>query len=218
MAESFIIAIDGPSAAGKGTLARKLAAHYDFAHLDTGALYRAVAYLLPDPDREIVPVDDLLKAVAQLTPALLAHPDLRSEQIGKRASRFSAVPQLRDALTEWQRQFAHDPPGMKKGAVLDGRDIGTVICPDAPVKFFVTASVEARAARRYKELQDRGRGAIYAQVLQDIEVRDARDRDRAVSPLRPAEDAQLIDSSALSAEEVFALAKTKIDRVRAGNP
>lgn len=208
---SFVIAIDGPSAAGKGTLARKIAQHYDFAHLDTGALYRAVAY-----EMDLAKLDwteeNAVRIARKLQPDRLLLSELRLERIGALASRVSVFPKLRQALIQWQRDFAHHPTGNRRGAVLDGRDIGTVICPDAPVKFFVTASPATRAQRRCKELQDRGESVIYAQILQDIEARDRHDRNRSIAPLIPASDALLLDSSALDADEVFAQAKMYIDK------
>jgi cytidylate kinase len=208
LAKRVVIAIDGPAAAGKGTLAHRLAAHYGLACLDTGLLYRAVAAHLKDRSDEAAAV-----AVARaLAPSWLTAPDLRGEQVGALASRIAAYPALRAALRRWQRDFAHDP-AHARGSILDGRDIGTVICPDADLKFFVTASAEARAARRYKELQESGASVIYPQILQDIEARDARDRKRDVAPLIPADDAIVIDSSDISADAVFEQARKCVDAI-----
>ncbi len=202
----MIIAIDGPAAAGKGTLARRLAEHFGLALLDTGLLYRAVGMNMArdgaDPDDAV-----LAEAAAKsLTLKNLEADDLRTEAAAEAASRVSAIPGVRAPLLEFQRNFAADPPGGAKGAVLDGRDIGTVVCPDADAKLFVTASVEVRAERRFKELRERGLDVIHGRVLADMEERDARDRDRAVSPLEPAEDAYQLDTSDLDADQVFAAA------------
>lgn len=203
----MIIAIDGPAAAGKGTLARHLAETLGFAFLDTGSLYRATA--LKVLNAGIDPNDDAACAAAArgLTPDDLGAPDLRREDVGQMASKVSAIPDVRAALLQFQRDFAAHPPGGKAGAVLDGRDVGTVVCPDADVKFFVTASVDVRAERRFKELQGAGENAIYARVLQEMRERDERDSSRAVAPLRPADDATVIDTSGLDAEQVFEQAR-----------
>lgn len=209
--KSFIIAVDGPAAAGKGTLARRLADHYRFAFLDSGSLYRGVALLVLrqgiDPYQESLVVD----IAGQLSPETLQDPEIRSETTSQTASKVAAIQAVRSVLLNWQRQFAAHPPGSLKGAVLDGRDIGTVVCPDAQAKLFVTASPEARAKRRFKELQDRGEGAIYARVLQDMVERDARDRARKAAPLKAAEDAFVIDTSDLTVDQVFERAKAFID-------
>ncbi len=211
---SLVVALDGPAAAGKGTLARRLADHYRLAYLDTGALYRAVGIAVLrqglDPADEIAAV----AAARDLSPALLTDPEIRTEAGGQAASKVGAIPAVRAALLDWQRHFAAKPPAGSQGAILDGRDIGTVVCPDAPVKIFITASTEARAQRRFKELQEKGAGAIYARVLQDMQERDARDQDRAVAPLTPAADALVIDTSALTADQVFDRAVAHIDRIR----
>jgi CMP/dCMP kinase len=176
----FTVAIDGPAAAGKGTISRALAARFGLAHLDTGLLYRAVGMKGGDP----------VAAARGLTPADLARDDLRSLGAGQAASRVAVIPEVRAALTEFQRRFARQPGG----AVLDGRDIGTVICPEAEVKLYVTASPEVRAARRHAELD----GESYAQVLAQVLDRDARDMNRAEAPLRPADDALSLDTSDMS--------------------
>lgn len=201
-----MIAIDGPAGAGKGTLARRLAEHLQFAYLDTGLLYRAVgAKCLQAEDGHFDP-DLAINAARALTPKDLEGQDLRSEPVAQAASRVAAIPEVRQALLQFQRQFAAMPPAGFRGAVLDGRDIGTVVCPDAAIKLFITASLEIRAERRVKELRERGLTAIYARVLRDMQERDARDAGRMVSPLEPAADAFVIDTSDLGPEAVFAAA------------
>lgn len=204
----MIVAIDGPSAAGKGTLARSLAARLGYAYLDTGLLYRVVARRLIDDGTvdaavQAVPEAAAVDAAAALTAADLEAPGLRDEAVGRVASQVAASGAVRARLLEFQRRFAAAPPGGAGGAVLDGRDIGTVVCPDAPVKLFVTASEDVRADRRHKELLARGVESIRARVLADLRDRDARDRDRAAAPLRPAEDAVTLDTSEMSVEEVL---------------
>ncbi len=201
-----VIAIDGPAASGKGTLARRLAKHFDYAHLDTGLLYRAVGMAcIPGGDDEI-DAEAAADAARNLTPAQLEDPALRGEVAAIMSSKVAAIPAVREALVDFQRRFAAVPPGGKAGAILDGRDIGTVICPDADHKIFVSASAEARAERRVKELRDRGLDAIYARVLQDMKERDARDSSRSVAPLVPADDAFLLDTTSLDANAAFASA------------
>jgi cytidylate kinase len=198
-----IVAIDGPSAAGKGTLARRLAAALDFAYLDTGLLYRAVGARLLAEGR--APGDPLAaeRAAAELEPADLERADLRSEAVAQAASEVAAQAEVRARLLAFQRRFAASPPDGKAGAVLDGRDIATVVCPEAEVKVFLTASLEARAARRLKELQERGENAIYPRVLQEMRDRDARDSGRAAAPLRPAEEAIVLDTTEMDSDAVF---------------
>ncbi len=210
---SLAIAIDGPAAAGKGTLARRLAAEYNLAYLDSGSLYRGTALTLLREGLES-PDDSAAVAAAQrLRPELLTDPELRAEATGRLASRVAAIPPVRAALLDWQRDFAKHPPAGKQGAVLDGRDIGTVVLPDAMVKLFITASDEARAMRRFRELQARGETAIYARVLEDMRERDGRDTARSTAPMRPAEDALIIDTSALDADQVFRLAKDRTEQI-----
>jgi len=212
-----VVAIDGPTAAGKGTLARRLAAELGFAYLDTGLIYRAVAALALD--RAEPPAEaDMLAAAAALTAADLERPGLRSERIAQWSSRVAAVPAVRAVLRAFQQGFAARPPGGKAGAVIDGRDIGTVICPEAAAKLFVTASPEARAWRRFQELQGRGEPAIYAAVLDDLRDRDRRDSDRAVSPLKPAADAVVLDTTELDAEQAFQRALSIVRERLAANP
>ncbi len=202
----MIIAIDGPAAAGKGTLAKRLAAHFHFAHLDTGGIYRATGKKALDAAINLDDQTACAAIAASLAPADLVAEGLRSEEVGHAASVVSAIPGVRAALLEFQRDFAANPPGHAKGAVLDGRDVGTVVCPDADVKLYITASDEVRAKRRHKELQDRGHSAIYARVLEELRDRDARDSNRAVAPLKPADDAVVLDTSTLDADQAFAKA------------
>jgi len=207
-----IIAVDGPAASGKGTLARRLAHYYGLAFLDTGALYRAAALRAleaGDPHDPKVAV----AAAASVTLSDLGDPHLRDERVGAAASVVAAIPEVRRALLDAQRQFAHHPPEGKPGAVLDGRDIGTVVCPDADVKLFLTASPEARATRRLKELQEQGTSAIYERVLQDMKARDARDSERATAPLARAADAFELDTTALDADGAFAASVAFITRM-----
>jgi cytidylate kinase len=206
-----IIAIDGPAAAGKGTLAKRLADHFHLELLDTGLLYRAVAGKVLDIGVEIGEDPQTYSAIAGqaargLIAADLEVDGLRSDQVAQAASRVSALPDVRAALLSFQRSFAEHPPYGGQGAILDGRDIGTVVCPGADVKLFVTASTEVRAKRRFKELQERGVEAIYARVLDDMRQRDARDTGRDASPLVAADDAFLLDTSELDADQAFAAA------------
>lgn len=199
----FVITVDGPSAAGKGTLARRLAGQFGFPFLDTGALYRGVGLIVLRQGLD--PADEKVATAAAkaLRPEILGDPDLRSESTSRAASIVAAIPTVRAAILNWQRDFARKSSTDSGGAVLDGRDIGTVVCPEADAKLFVTASLEARAQRRAKELQGRGETAIYARVLQDMQERDARDQGRSISPTKPATDALIIDTSDLTADQVF---------------
>ena len=197
----MIIAVDGPAAAGKGTLARRLAAHFALPYLDTGLLYRAVARRVLDAGADPADPQAALLAARALTPDDLQRADLRGPQTDAASSAVAAIAPVRAALLAFQRGFAQ-----RGGAVLDGRDIGTVIFPDADAKLFVTASVAERGRRRWAELQDRGGGASLAQVTEDLRQRDARDEGRAAAPLRPAADAMVLDSTALDADAAFARA------------
>jgi cytidylate kinase len=186
----MIISIDGPAAAGKGTLAKRLAEHYSLAALDTGLLYRAVGYKVLTLLGSAEDVNFATEVAEALVPEDLENPNLRNDEVAQAASKVSAAPGVRAALLEFQQDFARNPPGNRNGAILDGRDIGTVVCPDANAKLFITASVEVRAERRLKELLERDLPAIYARVLQDMKERDDRDSGRGVSPLVPAKDAR----------------------------
>ncbi|MCK6419233.1 MAG: cytidylate kinase [Alphaproteobacteria bacterium] len=198
-----LIAIDGPAASGKGTLARRVAAALGYGYMDTGLLYRAVGLAA---QKDQTPEGAALALAQDFTPALLDNPYLRSDEAGQAASHVAAIPPVREALIDLQRRFASNPGQGFKGAVLDGRDIGTVICPQAPVKLFITAPVETRAERRLKELQSRGIEATYEAVLRDMRARDARDAERETAPMRPADDALVMDTQGLDADAVFAAA------------
>ena len=205
----MIIAIDGPAAAGKGTLSRMIAETYGFHHLDTGLTYRATAKAMLDAG---MPLDDekvAEKVAREVELAGLDRDVLSSHAIGEAASRIAVIPAVRSALVEAQRAFSLREPG----TVLDGRDIGTVVCPDAPVKLYVTASPEVRARRRYDEIVGKGGVADYHRIFDEVKMRDGRDMGRADSPLRPADDAHLLDTSEMSIEAAFQAAKAIIDAV-----
>ena len=205
----LIIAIDGPAASGKGTLARLIASEYGLAHLDTGLTYRAVAKAMLDNN---LALDNEQQAEATAKAIDLSSLDrsvLSAHAIGEAASKIAVYPEVRRILVEQQRAFSRAP----SGAILDGRDIGTVVCPDAPVKFYVTASPEVRAKRRYDEIIHNGGSANFETILADVKRRDERDTGRADSPLRPAADAHLLDTSTMSIETAFQAARTIIERV-----
>jgi CMP/dCMP kinase len=199
----FVIAIDGPAASGKGTLAQRIAERFGLAHLDTGALYRATARAVLDAAGNPGNPVTAARAARRVDPQLLADPRLRDDAVASAASVVAAIPEVRRALLGLQREFAAHPPASARGAVLDGRDIGTVVYPQADVKLFITASTETRAARRVKELREQGTPAIYQDVLQDLNERDARDSRRRAAPLMAAPDAHIIDTTTLDAEAVF---------------
>jgi cytidylate kinase len=206
----LIVAVDGPTASGKGTLARRIAVELDLAHLDTGTLYRAVAAKLLAADGNPDDGPTARRIAETLTLEDLGRQDLRQERVSQAASRVARHGPVREALLELQRNFARRPPAGKAGAVLDGRDIGTVVCPEADVKIFVTAGAEARAMRRHRELLERGEGSIYARVLQDLEERDARDSGRAAAPLKAAPDAVVIDTTDMDIDTAFEAAMAAI--------
>ncbi|PRX38389.1 cytidylate kinase [Meinhardsimonia xiamenensis] len=198
---AFTVAVDGPAAAGKGTVARAVAEHFGLAHLDTGALYRAVGL-------KVLEGADPVDAARSLTPADLERSDLRTPEAADAASKVATIPEVRAALRDFQRAFAR----RAGGAVLDGRDIGTVICPDAEVKLFIIASDEVRAERRWKELRERGINVTLADVLAELRERDRRDTTRTDSPLRPAEDAIIIDTTHLTIDEAIARAVAEVEK------
>lgn len=208
---AITIAIDGPAGAGKGTLARRLADYYHLALLDTGLTYRAVANMLIEKGWQL---DDVSHAIEAARLVDLGHLDravLSVHAVGEAASKVAVIPEVRKILVDKQREFARAP----QGAVLDGRDIGTVVCPDADVKLYVTASAEVRARRRLAEIEANGGAAEFAGILADIERRDERDTGRADSPLRPAANALLLDTSEMDIEAAFSAAKDIVDRVLA---
>jgi cytidylate kinase len=215
---AFIVAIDGPAASGKGTLARRLAERFGFAHLDTGKLYRATAALVLHDGGD--PRDAAIAAAAaeRVDLSRLGDPVLLTEKVAQAASVVAAIAAVRAALLDRQRGFAMHPPAPAKGAVLDGRDIGTVVCPEAAVKLFVTASVEERARRRAKELRQSGAAAIYDAVLQDMKERDARDSLRRVAPLAAAPAAVIIDTTGLDPDQVLDRASELVARALAARP
>ena len=202
----MIIAIDGPAAAGKGTLGRRLAEHFGLAYLDTGLIYRAIASKMSQRDLDPADPEAAAAAARTLSAEDLEDPALRGDEAAQAASQVAAIPDVRAAVLDFQRDFAAHPPGGARGAVLDGRDIGTVVCPDADHKLFVTADLEARATRRFQELRERGVESIYARVLEDMAERDARDSQREVAPLVPAIDAFMLDTTELEADAAFAAA------------
>lgn len=210
----MIIAIDGPAASGKGTLGKRLAHHYGYRHLDTGVIYRAVAQTLLEMGADLTNEALAVAAAMELDPEKFGNPILKTQKVGDAASVVSAIPKVRQVLTNFQRQFAADPPG----AVLDGRDIGTVICPDADVKIFVVADPFVRARRRTLEARARGEAADEAAVLADILKRDERDQNRATAPLKAAPDAYLLDNSQLDIESGVRAAIDIVEAVRAGRP
>ncbi len=206
----MVIAIDGPAASGKGTLAKRLAAHYGLPYLDTGLLYRAVALTVLDAGYDLDDRNAAARAASTLIADRLADPRLRQRAMGDAASRISSVPAVRAALLAWQQRFASG----EAGAVLDGRDIGTVVCPDARVKLFITAAPEERARRRHLELMRRGETSSLSAILEDIVARDARDASRSTAPLKAAADAVVLDTTELDPDEAFEAARAVVDRMR----
>lgn len=203
MTEPFTVAIDGPAAAGKGTVSRAVAAHFGFAHLDTGLLYRAVA-------AQVLTGVDPVDAARTLMPEALEDASLRTAAVAQAASKVAVIPEVRSALVDFQRAFAR----RAGGAVLDGRDIGTVIVPQAEAQLFVTASAEVRAKRRWAEQQERGEDIPFAQVLEDVRVRDARDRERTTAPLKPSDAAYILDTSEMSIADAVATAIEQVQGKR----
>jgi cytidylate kinase len=212
---TVVIAVDGTAASGKGTLAKKLATHFGFHHLDSGSLYRLTALGVLDAGGDPNNESDAIKAAQAINPAKSSDLRIRSAEVGKAASQVSVFPPVRAALLDYQRNFARRSPG----AVIDGRDIGTVVCPDAAAKLFVDASAEVRAHRRWLELKSYGDAPEEAQILKEIRERDERDTNRAISPQKPATDADLLDTTHLGIDAAFAaalaLVQPKIEALRA---
>ena len=204
----FVIAVDGPAASGKGTVAAQLARDLGLPYLDTGLLYRAVGHAAAQPGRSEA---DAVKLAQRLAPDSLDNPALRTREAGELASRVAVIPQVRQALFDFQRDFARRPGG----AVLDGRDIGTVICPEAPAKLFVTARPEVRAERRWKQLAGQGEAVAFDDVLADIRIRDARDSGREAAPLVQAADAVLLDTSEMTIDQAADAARRIVEAARA---
>lgn len=210
----MIIAIDGSAASGKGTLAKALAKHLNFDYLDTGALYRVVALSLINSGSNLdrINVNQALDCVTYFDFELVKSQEIRSELVGVVASKVASLPSIRDKLLSLQRTFAESPPS-GLGAVIDGRDIGTVVFPNADLKFFIDANIEVRASRRTNELLNLGQSVMFSRILSDMQARDCRDKTREVAPLRPADDAIIIDTSDMDAAAVFSLALSFISLV-----
>jgi CMP/dCMP kinase len=204
---SYVVAIDGPAAAGKGTVSKAVAEHFGFAHLDTGLLYRVVGRVALENVGPSLDEAEVVSLLTKVTEADLKRDDLRTAAVAQAASKVAVIPEVRSALIDFQRKFA----ARAGGAVLDGRDIGTVICPGADVKLFVTAVAEVRAQRRYEELLGRGEKTAYETVLENVKARDARDSERAVAPLVAAEDAITIDTSEMSIKTAINVAVAAIN-------
>ena len=219
---SIVIAVDGTAASGKGTLAKLLAKHFAFAHLDSGSLYRLVALAVLEAKGDPAKESDAVAAAHALDLSRAGDPAIRSDIVGKTASQVSAYPGVRAALFQFQRDFAARPLGESRGAVIDGRDIGTVICPDATAKLFVDARAEIRANRRWRELQALGIERAERHILEELIARDHADRNRPISPMKPAPDAALLDTSDLDIDAAFAaalaLVKPKIEAVLGALP
>ncbi|AIL12930.1 hypothetical protein IM40_04455 [Candidatus Paracaedimonas acanthamoebae] len=208
----MIIAIDGPAGAGKGTVARGIALHYNLAHLETGLLYRALASKVLENNVDLDDIDKIAALASTISLDDLKNKHLRSEEIGNLASKVAALPEVRQALLDFQHKFANTPQPGFNGVVLDGRDIGTLVCPQADIKFYITAELEVRAQRRLKELQERGIKSIHTAIIQNMMDRDLRDKSRQQAPLQVAKDAYVIDSSHLSPDDVLKQSITVIER------
>jgi len=215
MSKSVVIAVDGTAASGKGTLAKKLAAHFHFAHLDSGALYRLTALAVLDAKGDPKDPADALKGAQSIDLSLAGDPAIRTDVVGQAASHVAAIGAVRQALLDFQRSFLASPPGGSPGAVMDGRDIGTVICPEATAKLYIDARPELRAHRRWLELKGMGIARDEAGLLAELNARDAADKSRPISPLVQAPDAALLDTSDLGIDAAFAaalaLVSTKIE-------
>lgn len=208
----MIIAIDGPAGAGKGTAAKSIARHYNLAHLETGLLYRALAFKVLENNLKLDDKNKIAAFSSLITLDDLQNKDLRSEEIGNLASKIASFPEVRQALLDFQRKFANTSPPGFKGTILDGRDIGTLVCSQADIKFYITAKLEIRAQRRLKELQQRGIESIYTAVIQNMMDRDIRDESRQQAPLMVAKDAYVIDTSDLSPDDVLKQMITVIEQ------
>lgn len=208
----FVVAIDGPAASGKSTIGRRLAERFGFAYLDTGSLYRAVAHIVLEKAGDPADPATAVAAAGEVASPLLSDPRLHAEAVSAAATVVAAIPAVRRRLFAWQRNFAANPPPPARGAILVGRDIGTVVCPAADVKLYITAEPEVRADRRVKELRGRGTASIYENVLQDLNERDARDSQRRVAPLSVAPNAEVINSTTLDADAVVERAADVIGR------
>jgi cytidylate kinase len=212
---TVVVAIDGTAACGKGTLARLLSRHFGFAHLDSGALYRLVALGVLEAGGDPLNPADAIRAAGGIDLTRAGETRIRSDDVSKAASQVAAIPEVRTSLLRFQREFASHPPGNSEGAVIDGRDIGTVIAPDAAAKLYVDARPEVRARRRQLELEGLGMRRSEADLMAELVARDGADRSRAISPLRKAEDAFLLDTSDLGIDAAFAAALALVDpRVR----
>ena len=203
---SIVIAVDGTAASGKGTLAKRLAAHFGFAHLDSGALYRLTALAVLDAKGDPGKEEDAIRGAQSMDLSRAGDPHIRTEIVGKAASQVAAIPAVRRALLEFQQNFLAHPPGGSPGAVMDGRDIGTVICPDATAKLYVDARPEVRARRRWSELKSMSIDRAEPEVLAELNARDAADKSRPIAPLKQAPDADLLDTSDLGIDAAFAAA------------
>lgn len=214
MIGAMIIAVDGSAASGKGTLSKRLADHFNLAHLDTGSLFRALALQLLNAGTKIDIIDEnqAIEESARLDLGLCSVPEIRTDRVASLASKVAILPEVRANLLTLQRNFANDPPH-GNGAVLDGRDIGSVVVPETPIKLFIDAKLEVRAERRFKELLHAGQSVTFCDVLEDMRERDQRDRNRSVAPLRAADGAKTIDTSTMDADKVFAVALDHVKHI-----
>ena len=214
MIGAMIIAVDGSAASGKGTLSKRLADHFNLAHLDTGSLFRALALqlLIAGAEIDIIDENQLIEESSRLDLSLCSVPEIRTDRVASLASKVAILPEVRANLLTLQRNFANDPPH-GNGAVLDGRDIGSVVVPETPIKLFIDARLEVRAERRFKELLHAGQSVTFCDVLADMRERDQRDRNRSVAPLRAADGAKTIDTSTMDADKVFAVALDHVEHI-----